>query len=53
MVMDKEIRKTVGRSKQGNPLDKLKKINEALKKLGCCHEPESPTIAYRKIVGRR
>ncbi|MBW1903567.1 MAG: hypothetical protein JRJ20_18365 [Deltaproteobacteria bacterium] len=51
--MDKEIRKTVGRHKEQNPLEKLKRINFALKKLGCRFDSEKSSTGYRKIVGRK
>ncbi len=51
--MERAIKKAVGQSKEENPLEKLRKINVALKKLGCRFESERPLITYRKIVGRR
>ncbi|MFH0729090.1 MAG: hypothetical protein V2B19_22465 [Pseudomonadota bacterium] len=50
---DEHIKKTVGHLKKRNPLEKLKELNAALKKLGCQPEPESASTQYRKIVGPR
>lgn len=51
--MQKNIRKTVGRYKEQNALERLKGINAALKKLGCRFDTKKSTTLYRKIVGRK
>jgi hypothetical protein len=52
-IMEKNIRKIVGRYKERNPLERLKEINIALKKLGCRFNTEKSVTFYRNIVGRR
>ena len=48
-----QIKKTVGKYPDKNPLEKLKEINAALKKLGCINVLNDSDTVYRKIVGRR
>ncbi len=50
---DDQIKKTIGEYPEKSPLQKLKEINEALKKLGCKNQSEESDRIYRKIVGRR
>lgn len=50
---DNQIKKTVGKYTDKKPLQKLKELNAALKKLGCKNETEDSDTVYRKIVGRR
>jgi hypothetical protein len=47
------IKKTIGKYPEKSPLQKLKELNEALKKLGCKNEPDRYGTLYRKIVGIR
>ena len=47
------IKKTVGQYHEKRPLQKLKELNNALKKIGCKNATESSDTVYRKIVGRR
>ena len=47
------IKKTIGRYPEKPPLQKLKELNEALKKLGWKDEPDRSGTIYRKIVGPR
>ena len=53
MPSEDYIKKTIGRNPEKPPLQKLKELNEALKKLGCKHEPDRSDTIYRKIVGPR
>ncbi|MGD9160278.1 MAG: hypothetical protein PVG39_17820 [Desulfobacteraceae bacterium] len=48
-----QIKKTVGKSPDKSPLQKLKEINMALKKLGCKNVLDDSETVYRKIVGKR
>lgn len=48
-----QIKKTVGKYPDKNPLQKLKELNTALKKLGCKNVHDDSGTVYRKIVGRR
>lgn len=50
---DEHIKKTVGQYNNKNPLQKLKELNAAMKKLGCKNRPEDSGTVYRKIVGRK
>ncbi len=50
---DDQIKKTVGKYADKKPLQKLKELNAALKKLGCKNTYESSDTVYRKIVGSR
>ena len=52
-LQDDQIKKTVGEYTDKNPLQKLKELNAALKKLGYKNEQEDSNTVYRKIVGRR
>lgn len=52
-LTDGHIKKTVGQHNKKNPLQKLKELNAAMKKLGCRNQPEDSGTAYRKIVGRK
>jgi hypothetical protein len=46
------IRKQVGKEKAQSPLEKLKRINSSMRKLGCTFRTKEPSSLYRKIVGR-
>jgi hypothetical protein len=50
---DDQIKKTIGEYPEKSPLQRLKEINEALKKLGCTNKPEESESFYRKIIGGR
>ncbi|HEO64705.1 MAG TPA: hypothetical protein ENI73_02440 [Spirochaetes bacterium] len=49
--MEKIIKKQVGQKKKENPLERLRKVNLALQKLGCNFD--KPDRTYRKVVGHR
>ena len=46
-----QIKKSVGMQPEKNPLQKLKELNAALRKLGCKDVPDDSGTIYRKIVG--
>jgi hypothetical protein len=50
--MDNFIKKQVGKQKPQSPLEKLKRINSSMKKMGCTFRSKEPSSLYRKIVGR-
>jgi hypothetical protein len=50
--MDDFIRKQVGKEKTQSALEKLKRINSSMRKLGCTFRLKEPSSFYRKIVGR-
>jgi hypothetical protein len=50
---DDQIKKTVGKSTDKNPLQKLKEIKTALRKLGCKNVQDNSETIYRKIVGQK
>ncbi len=51
--MSEIIKKQVGVSKYEPPLEKLKKINQAMKKLGVFSKSVDSSTVYRKIVGKK
>ena len=48
-----QIKKTVGKPSDKSPLQKLKEINTALRKLGCKNVQDNSETIYRKIVGQK
>jgi hypothetical protein len=52
-LSDNETKKTIGEQPEKRPLQRLRELNLALKKLGCQNKPEKTDTVYRKIVGQR
>ena len=51
--MENLIRKQVGKLKEQRPLERLKRINKLLKKLGCSFKSNEYSTIYRKVVGHK